>query len=310
MSLRLNATESPKWFTNAVVADPASVPLTVLREPDPPLKLHRRSVSVRAEGPVPNFGAALKRLFKAPGPGMVGALIGALGVVWVPNVSAHQSGQIGHVWATESTMTEGSGPILSSADRTQDLAWYLTTFGLPLAGFAGYRALCPKAPFRPFPRSTGSGGTGEATPPLAGKPRPILTNDEPVLHQPAAKVEVWDEQIDHLLADMVATLKQRGAGLAAPQIGVSLRVALIGTEFPLVNPVIIEREGSQRCAEGCLSRPNFSQRMERSQRVVVASMEPDGSTRTDTFEGFWAVVAQHELDHLDGKTIWRAEGQI
>jgi peptide deformylase len=138
---------------------------------------------------------------------------------------------------------------------------------------------------------------------------PILKFGEPVLHTPAEPVTTWDDRIERLFADMVDTMYAApGIGLAAPQIGVPLRVIVIDLsvgEDPaqlirLVNPVLVERDGSQRHEEGCLSIPGFEGTPARPERVVVKGLDVRGDELTHTATGLLARAFCHELDHLDG----------
>jgi peptide deformylase len=139
--------------------------------------------------------------------------------------------------------------------------------------------------------------------------RPILKFGDPVLHAPAAPVAAGTDGIAELLVDMVDTMYAApGIGLAAPQIGVPLRVIVIDLSvgedraqlIQLVNPVLLERDGSQRHEEGCLSIPGFEGAPARPERVVVRGLDVRGDERTYTAIGLLARAFSHELDHLDG----------
>jgi peptide deformylase len=139
--------------------------------------------------------------------------------------------------------------------------------------------------------------------------RPIVKFGDPVLHAPAAAVERIDDSIRALLDDMVATMYAApGIGLAAPQIGVPLRVIVIDLsvgEDPsqvirLVNPEFVEREGDQRHEEGCLSVPGYAGSPTRPARVVVRGLDPDGKERVHTATELLARAFCHEIDHIDG----------
>jgi len=135
--------------------------------------------------------------------------------------------------------------------------------------------------------------------------RPILTFDQPVLREKAKKVPRVDMSIQKLLDDLAETmLDAPGAGLAANQIGVPLRVCVVkGDEnqiWGLVNPVIVKSAGSQVGYEGCLSKPGWVGEVERYEAVVVKGLNRHGKAVRIKSTGFTARAFQHELDHLDG----------
>jgi peptide deformylase len=135
--------------------------------------------------------------------------------------------------------------------------------------------------------------------------RPILTFEHPVLHQKSRKVARVDTSIQRLLDDLVETmLDAPGAGLAANQIGVPLRVCVVkGDEnqiWGLVNPVIVKTAGTQVGYEGCLSKPGWVGEVERHEAVVVKGLNRHGKEVRIKSTGFTARAFQHELDHLDG----------
>jgi len=135
--------------------------------------------------------------------------------------------------------------------------------------------------------------------------RPILSFDQPVLREKAKKVARVDTSIQKLLDDLAETmLDAPGAGLAANQIGVLLRVCVVkGDEnqiWGLVNPVIVKSAGSQVGYEGCLSKPGWVGEVERYEAVVVKGLNRHGKQVRIKSTGFTARAFQHELDHLDG----------
>jgi len=139
--------------------------------------------------------------------------------------------------------------------------------------------------------------------------RPIVRFGDPVLHAPAAPVDRIDDSTRSLLDDMIATMYAApGIGLAAPQIGVPLRLIVIDLsvgEDPsrvirLVNPEFVEREGEQKHEEGCLSVPGYSGSPTRPDRVVVRGLDPEGRERVYTATELLARAFCHEIDHLDG----------
>ena len=139
--------------------------------------------------------------------------------------------------------------------------------------------------------------------------RPIVKYGDPVLHSPAAPVDVVDDAIRSLLDDMVETMYAApGIGLAAPQIGVPLRVIVIDLSvgedpkqvIKLVNPEFVSRDGEQKHEEGCLSIPGYGGSPSRPQRVTVRGLGPDGAEKVYTGTELLARAFCHEIDHLDG----------
>jgi peptide deformylase len=139
--------------------------------------------------------------------------------------------------------------------------------------------------------------------------RPLVRYGGTGLNQAAAPVATFDESLDRLISDMVDTMYAApGIGLAAPQIGVPLRVAVIdltagkrgGELLTLINPEFVEREGMQLEEEGCLSLPGFNATVARPSRAVVRALDRDGKERTIEGTGLLARALQHEIDHLDG----------
>ena len=138
---------------------------------------------------------------------------------------------------------------------------------------------------------------------------PIRTYPDPVLRVRCAKVEVFDQDLERLVQDMVETMHAApGVGLAAPQVGVEKRLALVDTSvgkdsdalLVLINPEIVERRGMDVDTEGCLSIPGLTEKVNRPLEVVVTAQDVHGEAfelRTSEFE---ARAICHELDHLDG----------
>jgi peptide deformylase len=126
-----------------------------------------------------------------------------------------------------------------------------------------------------------------------------------ILRQKAAPVEKVTPELRGIIEDMVETMyHQVGIGLAAPQVGIPLRLVLIddGSRGPraLINPAIVDRGGSIRGEEGCLSIPGIFGEVERSEWVRVEALDADGGSVGFDARGLQARVIQHELDHLDG----------
>jgi peptide deformylase len=139
--------------------------------------------------------------------------------------------------------------------------------------------------------------------------RPILRYGETALHARARPVESFDESLHTLLRDMIETMYAApGVGLAAPQVGVPLRVFVIdvtvgknsGELHELVNPEIVACEGMQMEEEGCLSLPGFNATVVRPSRVVARGFDRQGQPKTIEGTGLLARALQHEMDHLDG----------
>lgn len=137
--------------------------------------------------------------------------------------------------------------------------------------------------------------------------RKILTVGDPVLTKKCRTVEKLDQRTLTLLDDMIDTLYESGGvGLAAPQVGVLRRIAVVDTGdeqglIELINPEIIHTEGEQTDAEGCLSYPGKFGLVTRPNRVTVRAMDRNGNIREITGEGLAARAFCHETDHLDGK---------
>jgi peptide deformylase len=135
--------------------------------------------------------------------------------------------------------------------------------------------------------------------------RSILTFDHPVLREKAKKVPRVDASVQRLIDDLTETmLAAPGAGLAANQIGVPLRVFVVKGDdnqiWGLVNPEIVKSEGTQIGYEGCLSYPGWVGEVARYETVVVKGRNRRGKEVRIKAEGFTARAFQHELDHLDG----------
>jgi peptide deformylase len=135
--------------------------------------------------------------------------------------------------------------------------------------------------------------------------RPILTADRPVLRQRAKPVQRVDAVIRKLLDDMLETTKAApGVGLAAPQVGVSVRVIVVDFEeqvFKLVNPEIPWASSATDFAdEGCLSIPGYIGKVERHTKIRVRAKDLKGKPVAITADGWLARIFQHEIDHLDG----------
>ena len=129
---------------------------------------------------------------------------------------------------------------------------------------------------------------------------------DPVLRRRAAPVEGVTPEIRRLMADMVDTMYDEvGIGLAAPQVGVSLRLMVVGDEDGrgtqvLVNPAITAQGGTVTAEEGCLSLPGIFAQVTRSEWVTLEAQDLEGRPVAITARGLRSRVFQHEIDHLDG----------
>ena len=139
--------------------------------------------------------------------------------------------------------------------------------------------------------------------------RPILRYGADVLHAPAAPVAELTPDIQRLIDDMIQTMYAApGIGLAATQIGVSLRVFVcdisVGRNpkdlMSFVNPEFVERDGMQLEEEGCLSVPGFNATVARPSRAVLKGLDREGVEQVVEASGLLARCFQHEMDHLDG----------
>lgn len=129
--------------------------------------------------------------------------------------------------------------------------------------------------------------------------------DDSVLRQKARRVPTIDSSIQRLIDDMVETMQQtKGVGLAAPQVGVSLRVVVLqmpGEEpIAIINPKIVKRVGEREVTEGCLSIPGYAGEIKRSVSVTVKGRDRQGKTIRIKATGLMAQALEHELDHLNG----------
>jgi peptide deformylase len=126
----------------------------------------------------------------------------------------------------------------------------------------------------------------------------------PVLRQHSAEVPVVDDDVRQLIEDMLETMDAaRGIGLAANQVGVAKRVAVVdvdGDRFALINPRILESEGRDVAEEGCLSIPDIYADVARPDRIVVEALDASGTPYRKEATGLKARAIQHEIDHLDG----------
>lgn len=128
---------------------------------------------------------------------------------------------------------------------------------------------------------------------------------DPILRRKAAPVTEITPEIKTLIADMVETMYQEvGIGIAAPQVGFSLRIIIVddgeGNARPLLNPAITAQGGRVVAEEGCLSIPGIFAPVERTEWVEVEALDGEGAPLRFRAQGLHARVIQHEIDHLDG----------
>ncbi len=136
----------------------------------------------------------------------------------------------------------------------------------------------------------------------------VLEFPDPRLRTKAVPVEAVNDTLRALIDDMFETMYAApGIGLAATQVDVHKRLLVADVSSDkddphvLINPTIVEKEGTVITEEGCLSVPGFYAEVERAEKIRVAYLDRDGDQRQTEMEGLLAVCVQHEMDHLDGK---------
>ncbi|MDY0212825.1 MAG: peptide deformylase [Desulfuromonadaceae bacterium] len=144
--------------------------------------------------------------------------------------------------------------------------------------------------------------------------REVLVYPDPILKQKCTPVEPLSHEAEQLVQDLIDTMYAAGhsVGIAAPQIGAPLRVAVVDVSgsklgqkhnhglMVMLNPEIIESSGCKTMREGCMSVPDFTGNVDRAEEIVVQFYDRAGRDRVVRCKGFEAVAIQHELDHLDG----------
>jgi peptide deformylase len=142
--------------------------------------------------------------------------------------------------------------------------------------------------------------------------RPVVTYGSPPLKRRAVEIDKIDDSIKQLAAEMFETLDaSRGLGLAAPQIGVSLRLVVLSIPLEddtrwkcaIVNPELVAKKGKATSEEGCLSIPGVYEDISRSEEVEVKGLNLEGEEITIEGKGLLARALQHEIDHLEGVLI-------
>ena len=134
---------------------------------------------------------------------------------------------------------------------------------------------------------------------------PIRPLPEPVLRQKSKRVRIIDGSIQKLIGNMIETMHAAGGvGLAAPQVGVPLRVIvldILGEEaVTLINPKVVRRKGERLISEGCLSIPGYVGEIKRAESITVKGLNPKGKEIRIRADGLLAQAIEHEIDHLNG----------
>ena len=134
---------------------------------------------------------------------------------------------------------------------------------------------------------------------------PIRVVPEPVLRQKSKRVRVIDGSIKKLIGDMIETMHYfHAAGLAAPQVGVPLRVIVFGIpgeeDLALINPKVVRRTGERLVDEGCMSVLGYRGEIKRAEKVTVKGLNRDGKEIRIKADGLLAEALEHEIDHLNG----------
>lgn len=133
---------------------------------------------------------------------------------------------------------------------------------------------------------------------------PLHLLGSPVLRQHSAEIQTVDDEVRRLVEDLFETMDAaKGVGLAANQVGVPRRVAVVdadGDRFAMIDPVIIQTEGRSTAEEGCLSIPDLYGDITRPEAVVLEALDQNGIRYRKEASGLKARAIQHEIDHLDG----------
>jgi peptide deformylase len=149
--------------------------------------------------------------------------------------------------------------------------------------------------------------------------RPVLTWGDPRLKVNSSDVEAWTPELEQLVEDLFETsYAEEGVGIAAPQVGVNLNIAVVDTScgadpasrIVLINPEVIRGEGSQVGPEGCLSIPGIHEVLERPMRVWVRNRTREGAWEELTGEELLARAFCHEIDHLRGRLFVEYFGPV
>jgi peptide deformylase len=140
---------------------------------------------------------------------------------------------------------------------------------------------------------------------------PIRLFPDPVLRKPAQRIASFDQKLAQLIQTMDTTMRAQasGIGIAAPQVGISLQLAIIdvssrisgATRLILANPRVLERKNEKISREGCMSLPEYTGNLIRHDQIRLRWQDGLGRDREGVFQGLEAVCIQHEIDHLEGK---------
>ncbi len=135
----------------------------------------------------------------------------------------------------------------------------------------------------------------------------ILEYPNPILRRATKAVTEFDADLRTFVDEMTVVMKDDdGVGIAAPQVGVSKKIAVVlvdGTRYVLINPEVVFEEGEQAGEEGCLSFPGVFGEIRRPQRVAVDCRDENGAEKHYEVEGFAARAFLHEIEHLNGKLL-------
>lgn len=135
---------------------------------------------------------------------------------------------------------------------------------------------------------------------------PIRTVPDPILREKGKRIRTIDKSIKKLIVDMLETMHDApGAGLAACQVGVPIRLIVIGNipdmdDFALINPEVIKKKGERRIGEGCLSIPGYSGTITRAEQVTVKGKDINGKEVRIKANDLLAQALEHEIDHTNG----------
>lgn len=149
--------------------------------------------------------------------------------------------------------------------------------------------------------------------------RPVITWGDPRLKTNSSDVGEWTPELEAFVQDLFDTaIAEEGVGLAAPQVGENLNIAVIDVscgqdpsqKILLINPEVIRTEGTQTGSEGCLSIPGISEVLERPKKVWVKNRKPDGSWEELEGEDLLARAFCHEIDHLRGRLFVEYFGPV
>jgi peptide deformylase len=145
----------------------------------------------------------------------------------------------------------------------------------------------------------------------------IIFYPDPRLKKVSAPISAFDENLKQLATKMFELMRaNRGVGLAAPQVGINIRMFIINPtgepqdDRAYVNPVLTEAEGSEEAEEGCLSLPNIHVNVDRSKRMRIQAQDLEGNPIDQTETGYIARIWQHEFDHLNGTLLTDRMGTV